>query len=91
MTGITDFDVIETMPNAATDKYAALVPAELAVLWTDYGLGTFRDGYLRVVNPDDWMRLVRDTHRSFNPLIPIAPVELITALMGPLDRFVSDS
>lgn len=77
MTGITDFVVTGTMPQAAIDKYAPLVPAELAVLWTDYGIGTFRDGYLRVVNPDDWTQLVRDTHQGFNPLIPI-----MTTAMG---------
>ncbi|GAB3566744.1 DUF1851 domain-containing protein [Arthrobacter alkaliphilus] len=77
MTGITDFAVTGTMPQSAIDKYAAVVPAELASLWTDYGLGNFRDGYLRVVNPDDWMQLVQDTHKGFRPLIPI-----MTTAMG---------
>lgn len=65
------------MPKSAIKKYAALVPPELAVLWTDYGIGTFREGYLRVVNPDDWGQLVTDTHEGFNPLIPI-----MTTAMG---------
>lgn len=77
MTGITDFIVTGTMPEEAVAKCAPLVPRELAVLWTDYGLGTFRDGYLRVVNPDDWMQLVENTHQGFNPLIPI-----MTTAMG---------
>ncbi len=77
MTAITDFAVTGTIPQSAIERYAAVVPAELAVLWTDYGVGTFRDGYLRVVNPDDWMQLVTNTHQGFNPLIPI-----MTTAMG---------
>ncbi|MHA7197164.1 T6SS immunity protein Tdi1 domain-containing protein [Arthrobacter alkaliphilus] len=77
MTGITDFVATGAMSQATVEKYGALVPRELSLLWTDYGVGTFRDGYLRVINPDDWMQLVRDTHRGFNPLIPI-----MTTAMG---------
>jgi hypothetical protein len=62
MTGIADFVATWTMPLSAIEKYAPLVPPELAVLWTDYGIGTFRDGYLRVVNPDDWGQLVALHH-----------------------------
>ncbi|GGI02406.1 hypothetical protein GCM10007170_44080 [Arthrobacter liuii] len=54
-----------------------MVPPELAVLWTDYGVGTFHEGYLPVVNPDDWGQLVQDTHQGLNPLIPI-----MTTAMG---------
>ncbi|WP_285728241.1 T6SS immunity protein Tdi1 domain-containing protein [Psychromicrobium xiongbiense] len=77
MTGITDFVPTGHMPQASIDKYAPLVPAELAVLWTSFGIGTFHKGYLRVVDPNDWSKLVDETYRGFNPLIPI-----MTTAMG---------
>lgn len=36
--------------QSGNKKYAALVQPELAVFWTDYGIGTFRRGPLRVFN-----------------------------------------
>ena len=38
------------------------VPAELVQIWQEDGLGTFLDGYLKVINPDDYLELLQDSY-----------------------------
>ena len=47
-------------------QYGDLVPPELIEVWEQYGFGTFCDGYLQVVNPNDYAALLEsvDSHRS---------------------------
>ena len=40
------------MPQEIIEKYKNQVPAELVQIWREDGLGTFLDGFLKVINPD---------------------------------------
>ncbi|KXT70277.1 Hypothetical protein SGODD07_01573 [Streptococcus gordonii] len=50
------------MPQEVIEKYKDQVPAELLQIWQEDGLGTFLDGYLKVINPDDYIDLLRDSY-----------------------------
>ena len=42
------------MPEEVIERYRDLVPKEMIEIWKKYGLGSFMNGYLRVINPDDY-------------------------------------
>ena len=50
------------MPQEIIEKYKNQVPAELVQIWREDGLGTFLDGFLKVINPDEYVELVRETY-----------------------------
>ena len=59
------------MPQEVIEKYRDRVPEELVQIWQEDGLGTFLDGYLKVINPDDYIELVRDSYFNGERVIPI--------------------
>lgn len=40
------------------DRYRALVPPELSEVWEQFGFGTVCEGYLKIVNPEDYTDLL---------------------------------
>lgn len=65
------FTRVAAMPQEVIEKYRDQVPSELVQVWEEDGLGTFLDGYLKVVNPDDYLELVQETYFRGDISIPI--------------------
>jgi len=40
--------------DATVDKYKDIVPEGLMELWTIHGFGKYNNGYLEIINPDDY-------------------------------------
>ncbi len=53
------------------DKYQSILPEKLLDIWREYGFGELLDGYLRIINPDDYQQLIKDTYFRGNISIPI--------------------
>ena len=68
---LNDFKKEKEMPKEVIEKYRNLVPKEMIEIWEKYGLGSFLNGYLRVINPDDYKELVEETYFRGNVAIPI--------------------
>ena len=68
---LKDFKQVAVMPQEVVDKYRDKVPAELVQIWEEDGLGTFLDGYLKVINPDEYLELVQETYFRGDISIPI--------------------
>ena len=68
---IKDFVKVADMPKEVIEKYKSKVPVELIEIWKNKGLGTFLNGYLKVINPDDYSELVRDSYFRGDIAIPI--------------------
>ena len=68
---LNDFNKEKEMPKEVIEKYRNLVPKEMIEIWEKYGLGSFLNGYLRVINPDDYKELVEETYFRGNVAIPI--------------------
>ena len=56
-------------------KYSTILLGELMQIWEKYGFGSLMEGYLRIINPDDYQELLNDTYFRGKIAIPI----LITA------------
>ena len=61
---LRDFKKEKEMPKEVIEKYKGQVPDEIIEIWENYGLGSFLNGYLRVINPDDYKELVEETYFS---------------------------
>ena len=56
---------------ALCGKYASALPPELLNVWRDYGFGTLLDGCLKIINPDEYQDLLRDTYALGDSAIPV--------------------
>ena len=68
---LKDFTRVATVPQEVIKKYKDQVPEELVQIWEEDGLGTFLDGYLKVINPDEYLELVQETYFRGDISIPI--------------------
>ena len=68
---LKDFNKIADMPQDVIDKYRDQVPSELLQIWQEDGLGTFLNGYLKVINPDDYSELVKETYFRGESSVPM--------------------
>lgn len=66
-------------------RYKTILPDELIKIWEDNGLARLMGGYLKVVNPEDYQELLKETYFRGNISIPI----LVTAL-GDIVTFEED-
>lgn len=72
-------------------KFSPLLPPELTEVWQKYGFGSLLDGYLKMVNPEDFQDLLRDTYALGGDAIPIfvtAFADVITWEKGRYIRIV---
>lgn len=47
------------------EKYKEKVPKEVVEVWQEYGFGTFLEGYLKVVNPEDFKDILKQGSQRF--------------------------
>lgn len=65
-------------------QYHSLVPPEMMEVWEKYGFGTLCNGYLKIVNPDDFVDLLNDTYQLTSTPASAPPVVLFATAMGDL-------
>jgi len=78
---LKDFKKKKDMPKEIIKKYKGQVPDKVIEIWKNYGLGSFLNGYLRVINPDDYKELVEETYfrgKESIPLFTTAFADVIT-------------
>src|SRR4028119_2363024 len=78
------YTIVEKPTPELIAQYRDLVPGELVEVWEQYGFGTFCDGYLKIVNPDDYTDLLADTYQLTSTATPTRPVVLFATAMGDL-------
>lgn len=74
---IDDFMFEEKLPISVIEKYKHDVPVQVVEVWENHGFGSINNGYLRVVNPDDFQEVLKDTYNRYQMAIP-----LFTTAMG---------
>lgn len=73
-----DFKLKEKVSNETIEKYKNKVPEQLLEIWQNYGFGSFLNGYLKIVNPEEYEELLKETY------IPVEdePIEFNTVLFA---------
>lgn len=68
---LEDFNTISTVSNELINKYKTKLPEEVIIIWQEYGFGTFYNGYLKVINPDDFIVSLEKSYFQGDVSIPI--------------------
>ncbi|WP_025677046.1 T6SS immunity protein Tdi1 domain-containing protein [Paenibacillus polymyxa] len=74
-----DFELYEKASEKLINKFEGKVPEQLIEVWKQYGFGSILNGYLKIVNPDEFHPLLEEVYiRSKEALV------LFTTSMGDL-------
>ena len=72
---LQDFELYSKVPEETIKKYTGKIPEQFIEIWKNYGFGSFLNGFLKLINPDDYSDFVKKSYFEKN-CIPL----LITAL-----------
>lgn len=53
------------------EKYRKILPEQLIRIWEEYGFCSLLNGYLRMVNPDEYQELLKETYHWGENAVPI--------------------
>lgn len=53
------------------DKYKRLLPDDLIKLWQIYGFGNFMNGYMKLINPEEYQKLIIESYFRGHISIPM--------------------
>ena len=65
------YKINEKVDESIIYKYKDVLPQELLSVWESYGFGSLLDGYLKVINPDEYQSVVDMSYFRANVAIPI--------------------
>lgn len=68
---ITDFIKKNDISEELIKEYEDKLPSEMIDFWKEFGFGTFYDGYLKAINPDDYKDLIEKSYFQGDVSIPI--------------------
>ena len=85
---LKDFKKKKDMPKEIIEKYKEQVPDEVIEIWKNYGLGSFLNGYLRVINPDDYKELVEETYFRGKESIPLFTTAFADVITWQKNRYI---
>lgn len=84
-----DFVQIEEVNKDLIQKYKNLLPFEIISLWQEYGFGTFKNGYFKVINPDEYKTLLANSYFNGDVSIPIFATAFGDLIIWEDNQFVS--
>lgn len=56
-----DFEKVSDVGAELINKYKRKLPQDIIYIWENYGFGSFHNGYLKVINPEEYLELVDKT------------------------------
>lgn len=70
------YEKVSEVPKELIAKYETILPQELIYIWKTMGLGIYEDGYLQIINPEEWDFVFQYIDKILEPSVVIG----ITAL-----------
>ena len=68
---LKDFELHSKVPTEVIEKYKDKIPPELLEIWQEYGFGTFANGYMKIINPDEYMDVLERSYFASDYSIPL--------------------
>lgn len=68
---LQDFQSYAKVNDNVINKFKNKIPKTLLKIWQNYGLGTFMNGYIKVINPDDYQSIIDNTYFPYKDAVPI--------------------
>ena len=72
---LQNFEFENEVLQETIDKYKDRIPKELLSIWIEFGYGTLLNSYLKIINPDKYIKILEEIYDDYEGEIPI----LITA------------
>lgn len=69
---IEGFQSCAVAPEEIIQKYTKALPKALIEIWKNQGFGTIMDGYIKIINPDEYNEVFKDSYYRSDIAIPIA-------------------
>lgn len=70
------YEKVSEVPKELIAKYETILPQELIYIWKTMGFGIYEDGYLQIINPEEWDFVFQYIDKILEPSVVIG----ITAL-----------
>ena len=86
---LKDFEFYSKVTDEVIEKYKDKIPNELLEIWQDYGFGTFANGYIKVVNPDDYVEILKESYFASNVAIPIFTTGFADIIVWQKNKYVA--
>lgn len=58
----SDFKLYKRVDKEIIDKYKDVVGNDVVEIWNEYGFGSTFNGYLKIINPDEYQELLEETY-----------------------------
>ncbi|MDR1605465.1 MAG: DUF1851 domain-containing protein [Gracilibacteraceae bacterium] len=66
-----DFIFHDTMPQNIVEQYKGIVPDEIIEIWQQYGLGSFKNGFLKIINPEEYNAILTVAYSGSDAAVPL--------------------
>jgi hypothetical protein len=66
-----DFIPHQVFPENVIEQYRGRVPEEIIEIWRRRGLGSFRNGFLKIINPEEYNDVFASAYPGENICIPL--------------------
>ena len=73
----SDFKLYKKVDKDIIDKYKDMVGNDVIEIWEKYGFGSTFNGYLKIINPDDYQELLEETY-----IMPFDDIPVFVTGMG---------
>ena len=67
-----EYEIVEKPSHELIDQYKDILPVAVIDFWKKYGFGSFMNGYLKIVNPNDYQKILDEAYDNIDEAIVIA-------------------
>ena len=85
---LNDFEFHSDVPEEIIEKYRDKIPPELLEIWREYGFGAFANGYIKIINPDDYVKILEESYFASDVAIPIFATGFADVIVWQKNKYV---
>lgn len=86
---LDEFQIYTSATEETINKYSTSLPKSLIEIWSNQGFGTIMDGYLKIINPDEYIEVFKDSYFRSNVATPIIVTAFGDIITWEKNKYVS--
>ena len=68
---LKDFVKVGDVSEETIEKYKGRIGEDLLTIWKEYGYGYFFNGFLKIINPDDYQEAFKGVYECLENELPV--------------------
>lgn len=84
-----DFTFKERTPEEVIQRYSGKLPEEILGIWHQYGFGSFLNGYLKFINPAQYVELLKEVYVRSEQAVPVAVTSMGDIFVWEKSRYLN--